>query len=383
MQVSQPFWTSPRQAVGPLPTTGKGVGVVVMDQAFDTRHPDLNHVAAEVGDRFDLDAVGHGSHTLGIVGGSGKSSNGQIQGVAPDATLIPMTINLDEKASWQDLSSQFAGNVYWAVQHREEFNIRVINCSFLLPMVEVPDAKTGAAILMDPLDHAIKMATEAGITIVAGAGNFGDQMPIMTPAGNPNAITVGAQDLNGTIDDNSDDFVAAFSSRGKGVDGRIKPDIVAPGVHIMSANAPGSQLEQANLRQQKFQLIAEQGSMPTVQVLAQKQLQRGRLSPDAMQLSEPDFRQAVADSFPCQAFEGVQSGNAPLYLAQDGTSMAAPMVTGVIANMYEANPDLKPAEVKEILLNTAKHLDGSSNDSQGHGAMQAGLAVQEAINRRH
>jgi len=384
MDVAKKNWAfSGRELVGNLPTTGKGVGVVVLDQGFDTTHPDLkNRVAAEVGagpeDVFDKDAVGHGTHVLGIVGGDGSSSEGKIRGVAPEARLIPMKINLDQNASWQDLSNGFARSVYWAVQNKDEFNIRVINCSFLLPMVEMTDPATGVASLVDPLTHAIQMATKAGITVVAGVGNFADQMAIMTPAGNPEVISVGALDVNGTLQDASDDKVADFSSRGKSISGEIKPDIVAPGVHILSTNAPDCQLEQGNISQLKRAMLASKGPLSAVQQMAQKQISNGRLPADALQLPEAELRARLKASFEIQTFAGVQ-GQHPLYLSQNGSSMASPFVAGVVANMIEANPNLTPAQVKQILLDTAETVPLSPAEAQGHGAVQAHRAVAEAI----
>ena len=377
MDIAKKNWAfSGRDFVGNLPTTGKGVGVVVLDQGFDTSHPDLkNRVAAEVGagpdDVFNKDEVGHGTHVLGIVGGDGSSSQGKIRGVAPEARLIPMKLNLDQKASWQDLSNGFARSVYWAVQNKEEFNIRVINCSFLLPMVELTDPATGVAHLVDPLSHAIQTATKAGITVVAGVGNFADQMQIMTPAGNPDVISVGALDVNGTLEDTSDDKVADFSSRGRALNGEIKPDVVAPGVHIMSANAPGCQLEQS-----KRAMLASLGSLNTVRVLAQKQIANGRLPADALGLPEPELRARLKDSIQASA---ATEGKHHLYLAHDGSSMAAPFVAGVVANMIEANPELSPGQIKKILQETARPLPLSPEDAQGHGAVQAQRAVAEAM----
>ncbi|MBS2033755.1 S8 family serine peptidase [bacterium] len=384
MDVAKKNWAfSGRELVGNLPTTGKGVGVVVLDQGFDTTHPDLkNRVAAEVGagpeDIFNQDAVGHGTHVLGIVGGDGTSSQGKLRGVAPEARLIPMKMNLDQNASWQDLSNGFARSVYWAVQNKDEFNIRVINCSFLLPMVELTDPATGVANLVDPLSHAIQMATKAGITVVAGVGNFGDQMQIMTPAGNPEVISVGALDINGTPNDPGDDKVAEFSSRGRSISGEIKPDLVAPGVHIMSTNAPGCQLEQSNINQLKRAVLASKGPLSAVQALAQKQVANGRLSADVLHLPEAELRARLQESIEIQAFAG-KGGEHPAYLAQNGSSMASPFVAGVVANMLEANPNLSPAQVKQILLDTAEPVLYSPPEAQGRGAIQAQKAVAEAM----
>lgn len=376
-------WESPTAYIGKLPTTGKGVGVVVLDEGFDLNHPDLKgRVAAAVttspGDRFDADPVGHGTHTLGVVGGSGAASEGQIQGVAPGAHLIPVKVNVAQTTSWQDSTDSVAKGINWAIQNKEQFNIKVINCSFTLPLVESLDPETGAFLsTVDPLSYALNLAKEAGIVVVAGAGNEGSNGRIMTPAGDPSVITVGALDTAGTPQDPSDDSVAGFSSRGESIHGEIKPDILAPGVAIMAASAPNSQFEQRNVRSSKFVTAAQRGSIETVKKIAQVHVKKGLLQPEALALPEPELRKAVADNYQVRATAG-DNGEHPAYIALDGTSDAAPIVTGVIAHMFEANPDLTPEQVKSILYSTADSVAGDAA-AVGHGALDAQEALQEAI----
>ncbi|MCA9778898.1 MAG: S8 family serine peptidase, partial [Candidatus Eremiobacteraeota bacterium] len=232
-------WESPTQYVGKLPTSGKGVGVVIMDEGFDLSHPDLKGnvvgVATSQGDTFESDPLGHGTHTLGVVGSTGNSSQGAIRGVAPNATLFAMKVKLAQGEGLADSIDSINRGMNWVVQNKDKFNIKVVNCSFVLPTLEQIDSKTGAIIPVDPLSYAINLAREAGITVVAGVGNFADKSPIATPAGNPDVIAVGALDTNGTPEDPTDDKVADFSSRGVSIHGAPKPDILAPGVSIMSA----------------------------------------------------------------------------------------------------------------------------------------------------
>src|SRR5262249_54788685 len=101
----------------------------------------------------------------------------------------------------------------------------------------------------DPLCEAVERAVEAGIVVVAAAGNFGktpDGVPvrggIVSPGNSPFALTVGALDTQGTSQ-RSDDVVAGYSSRGPTrYDLVLKPDLVAPGSHVVSAEAEGSYL---------------------------------------------------------------------------------------------------------------------------------------------
>lgn len=378
-------WESPTDYVGRLQTTGKGVGVVVMDQGFDTSHPDLkgrvDEVAFSPEDRFDSDPVGHGTLVLGIVGGNGKASNGEIRGVAPDAKMFAMKVDLDENTGWEKSSAAVTAGLNWAVENRDKHNIRVVNCSFVLPMVETLDPVTRQPNgLYDPIGEALRKAHDAGISVIAGAGNFADQMPIMTPAGNPTVIAVGALDTNGTPEDLSDDTVAHFSSRGKSATGENKPDILAPGVNILSASAPNSTFEQLNAKNTKFAIAALRGQVETVQKLAAAQVKRGWLPESVMGLPEAEMRQQVLRCYEVKATVGEVDGH-PAYIAQNGTSEAAPIISGVVAAMYEANPTLTPDQVKEILFDTARPVAGDPI-ATGHGAVNAGEAVAEALRRR-
>jgi serine protease AprX len=67
------------------------------------------------------------------------------------------------------------------------------------------------------------------------------------------------------------------------------------------------------------------------------------------------------------------------YQHVDGTSMAAPIVSGVAAQMLEANPSLTPAQVKEILMVTADPLNDAPAERQGAGTVNAGRAVAVAL----
>lgn len=378
------LWESPTAYIGALPTSGKGVGVVVMDQGFDTSHPDLKGrvegVALNPEDRFDQDQIGHGTLVLGIVGGSGAASKGEVRGVAPEAKLFAMKVNLDEDAGWEKSSQEVIAGLNWAIEHREEHNIRVVNCSFVLPMLETLDPHTMQPNgLYDPIGEALQKAHQAGISVVAGVGNFADTMPIMTPAGNPTVIAVGALDTNGSPHDLKDDTVASFSSRGLSATGEVKPDILAPGVNILSTNAPNSRLEEINNRNTKLAFTAAHGLLETVHKLAAYQIKKGWLAETALSLSEVDLRQQVARSFEVKETLGEQGGN-PAYIAQNGTSEAAPIITGVIAAMYEANPNLSPDEVKDILYATARNVPGDPQ-AVGCGAVNAQAAVVEAMRR--
>ena len=100
----------------------------------------------------------------------------------------------------------------WAVEHRAQFNIRVINLSLGAPVLQ--------PYRDDPLCEAVERATRAGIVVVASAGNLGQTTDgrvvfkeSTSPGNDPYVLTVGAIDTHGTVV-RSDDTVAPYSSRG-------------------------------------------------------------------------------------------------------------------------------------------------------------------------
>jgi subtilisin family serine protease len=375
-------WESPTDYIGKLPTTGKGVGVVVMDEGFDLTHPDLKGrvqaVATSSEDTFESDPLGHGTHVMGIIGSSGDSSDGRLRGIAPDANLFAMKVKLAQGVELPDSLDSIAKGMHWAVQNKEKYNIKVINCSFVLPTLQMPDpSKDGAFTSVDPLAYALNLAKEAGILVVAGVGNFADKVSITTPAGDPSVIAVGALDTAGTPQDKSDDQVAAFSSRGVSIYGENKPDILAPGVSMMSANSFGSQTEKKSRENLVIAKHILTGPIEDVQKLARQKVEEGLLTPKALQASDTVLRKVMLRYFDVKPTLGQMEGS-PLSIAQDGTSEAAPVVTAVIANMYEANPELTPSQVKQILYSTASSVEGDPG-AVGRGAINAQAAVQAAL----
>ena len=121
----------------------------------------------------------------------------------------------------------------FVVDHKDELSIRVVNLSV--------SSDTPASYVDDPLDAAVEYAWHSGIVVVVAAGNRGDAADaVQYPPGNdPYVISVGATDEVGTPD-RGDDVTAAFSSRGVTQDGAAKPDVLAPGAHIVAPLAMGS-----------------------------------------------------------------------------------------------------------------------------------------------
>jgi subtilisin family serine protease len=443
----------PTDYVGPLATTGKDVGIAVIDSGIFP-HPDIDHnLAATVtfsSDHTpDVDQWGHGTGTAGIIVGNGAASHGEIKGVAPGAKVISLQVLTKEKnENAADAISSMLSALDWTVENKDKFNIKVINISGALApirndhadiaaaraggaqVIQVQDAHGQIATFLDPLDSAVKRAVAAGIVVVCAAGNDGPAPGTVwgTPNYRPDVITVGSLDTNGTPQNLADDFIAEHSARGPTITGLGKPDLVAPGVAILMPAAPGSDIvhdnEQVAARYQVLESVPDKDLLAFLsQAVATRQFaskpfeaalpELSRLLPEqfrgALLKVPPEAQPALAlrltgalaakgvldlegELFksavkavrkashglaPKATFGELRDGQ-PAYLAQDGTSFATPIVTSVVAHMFEVNPDLTPAQVKEILTSTAHPVAGADPFSQGAGALDARAAIEKA-----
>ncbi|HEY7501876.1 MAG TPA: S8 family peptidase [Vicinamibacterales bacterium] len=217
---------------------GAGVGVATIDSGVTGFHEELDGRVVQFvdfvgGQPLAYDDYGHGTHVAGIIAGNGRSTNGERRGIAPGAHLVVLKA-LD--AAGNGYTSTVIAAIDYAIAHRMDFNIRVINLSVAAGVYE--------SYLKDPLTLAAKRAVDAGIVVVAAAGNNGlaangqvEYGGIASPGNAPWVVTVGASNSMGTVD-RGDDIVAGFSSRGpSAIDDNAKPDLVAPGVAIEAATA--------------------------------------------------------------------------------------------------------------------------------------------------
>jgi serine protease AprX len=311
-----------------LGVDGSGIGVATIDSGVSIWHDDLAERVIHFADFVNFEAsqyddYGHGTHVAGIISGSGQDSAGARRGIAPGAHLIVLKA-LD--ATGNGYTSTVIAAIDYAIAHRETYNIRVINLSVVAGVYE--------SFTKDPLALAAKRAVDAGIVVVAAAGNLGrgfagrpQHGSIAAPGNAPWVLTVGAANHMGTAG-RADDIVAAFSSRGPAViDQTAKPDLVAPGVAIESTTDPGSALFAAH---------------------------------------------------PFSRLRGTVNTALEPYLALTGTSMSAPVVAGTIALVLQANPRLTPNAVKAVLEFTAEHRASFDTLTQGAGFLNARGAVDLA-----
>ena len=305
--------------------TGRGVTIAVLDsglwQALDQNY--FMRVLASIdvtnGGSGPVagDPYGHGTHITSIAAGGARNLSGSYLSIAPQANLVIVrAFNGTGGGRYLDVIS----GLDWIVAHRVKYNIRVVNLSFGAP----PESYYWN----DPVNQAVMAAWQAGIVVVAAAGNEGPSpMTIDVPGNVPYVITTGALTDNYTPYNVADDRLASFSSAGPTYEGFVKPEVVSPGGHMVASMSSQSYL--ANI-------------------------DRGSMAP-------------TADLF-----------------TMSGTSMAAAVTTGVVALMLQSDPSLAPDDVKCRLLASARPAVTSAGTlaysvfQQGAGLINAVSAVNSS-----
>ena len=293
--------------------TGAGIGVAVIDTGVNrvtglaqagkvVDGPDLSFDGTDDTLRY-RDLHGHGTNMAAIIAGQGGSFG---DGVAPSAHIVNVKVGA---ADGQADVSQVIAAIDWVIQNRDlnGNNIRVLNLSF--------NTDATQSYLIDPLSRAVQNAWKAGIVVVAAGGNDGlGVQRLGNPATNPYVIAVGAAQAD---DATAAWTVPAWSSRGDGI---RNPDVVAPGVAVLSAGVPGSYL---------------------------------------------------AANFPTAVCDDPAGGQ---NLRGSGTSQAAAVTAGAAALLLEQRPGLTPDQVKYLLTSTADFI-GLSLEAQGNGVVDLAGAL--------
>jgi len=311
--------------------TGDGVTVAIIDSGV-ADSPDLldaqghSRVIGWVdllkNKKHPYDDAGHGTFVAGLIAGSGDASTPtdlggyattQFRGVAPQADIVAIKV-LDQFG--QGRSSDVVAAIAWAIAHKDEYGIRVLNIS-IGGNVPGPTEK-------DPMALSVEAAWKAGIVVVCAAGNEGDFGPggILSPGNDPYVITVGAVDTRQT-GGTADDSVAHYSSVGPTLyDEFAKPDVVAPGNRVVSLRVKASYIDRT-------------------------------------------FPQNVIDvaSYAPGAPASVKSQ----YYVLSGTSTATPVVAGAVALMLGREPSLTPDDVKVRLMASADPVGGATAMQEGAG----------------
>lgn len=195
-------------------------------------HPDFrNKVLAFVdfvnGRELPYDDNGHGTHVCGVVGGSGTVSGREYAGMAPECSLVVLKV-LDGKGngSVDGVMQAFR----WLLENQKKYQIRIVNISVgMRTQSEVRDE--------EKLINGVEALWDAGMVVVAAAGNLGPQEGTITSPGvSKKIITVGSSNDKCFIYD-SGQKRKDYSGRGPTKECVCKPDVVAPGSYLLSCNA--------------------------------------------------------------------------------------------------------------------------------------------------
>lgn len=371
---TDPGWTS----ILPTPTrvrhnpryTGDGVTIAFLDSGYfphvDLVRPVDRIMAYADATGFEVvephafgkiqGASWHGTMVAGVGIGSGFASDGRYRGLAPKArAVLVKTGNMRNRGiSERDISR----GLKWVVANRKRYGIRIVNVS-----VGGDHVSTGR---MTELDERVEEATAAGLLVVCAAGNARNH-GIMPPASAPSALTVGGLDDQNSLERHH--WRMYWSSYGRGVRGIPKPDVIAPALWLAAPMLPKTATH--NEAQYLFKLMGADDDTLAGQLgtgYAQKRLGRriAELCPD-------DARRAIrARMNECKFIH-------PNYQHVDGTSMAAPIVSAIAAQMLEANPALTPEQLKALITLTAERLTDVPADQQGAGVVDGARAVAAAL----
>lgn len=217
--------------------TGAGVVIGVQDSGFRLTHQALAGVNVLAAHDFvqDDDTVAdepgdakgqhnHGTSVLSlIVGRDGET----FSGVAPDVTVIlSKTERIDEEAPYEE--DLYVAGLEWI----EGMGADLFTASLgYIDWYEPSDLDGKTAVV----SQAAAVAIENGLIMLTAAGNAGPEpSTLLAPADTDGIIAVGATNLDGVLSD--------FSSRGPTADGRIKPDVLAPGKDVWAVR-PNTQDE--------------------------------------------------------------------------------------------------------------------------------------------
>ena len=330
-QPARPTWR-PRSSQTPaVDSSRRGIAVAILDSGIRPNADlPLRRIRAfkdfVAGSTVPVDNCGHGTHVAGIVAGNGRNSNGLYAGIAPGVDIVALRVLGDDCSG---NTSDVIDALEWVGRHHQTYRIKVVNISLGHAVLE--------SIFTDPLVQAVERLSRKGVAVVTAAGNKGinaaTELPgyggIGVPCNAPSSICVGALDTLGSPDLN-DDRVSDSSSRGPSrFDLLAKPDLVAPGVDIVSLAAPGSRL-----------------------------------------FNELEHLQVPG------------ANGSPQYFMLSGTSMAAPAVAAAAALLLQENHDLSANTLKLALQFTARLVPLTDVLTQGAGALNltGALTLADAIN---
>jgi serine protease AprX len=363
----QALWPlDPEAAFGALPTplrlrahprfAGAGVTVAFVDAGFYP-HPDLTQPTNRIRAWADAgrpempfrifgskesptwpgwDAKAprqwHGLMTSVTAAGNGTLGHGLYRGIASEASLVLVQVVNAEGGIDND---SIARALRWLRQQARELEIRIVTVS-----VAGDPVPLGAP---NPVDDEVAALVSEGVLVIAAAGNDGVRQ-LVPPATAPEALTVGGLDDRNVIDREA--WQLWHSNYGETSDQAMKPEIVAPSLWVVAPVLPETPM-------------AKEAA-----VLFEARQRATEPAPETLEIAARMREHKLVS---------------PHYQHVEGTSFAAPIVASIAACMLQANPDLTPRRLRELLMQSARPVPGAPPERQGAGAVDAGHAVALAV----
>jgi serine protease AprX len=306
-QASALDWATDTGLLAALPTAllsrTAPPAIAIVDSGVDLPRLDRRVVAdvslTQLTPNSPGDGRGHGTFVAGLAATA-----------APTAKLVSLDVMDD---SGKAMTSDVIAAADWILQNKTRYRIGVANFSL--------HAARPSSFRDDPLNRAVERLWNAGVVVVASAGNYRTSprpsgVPF-SPGNDPFVITVGASD-SGTRFGTADDFDAPWSAYGRTADGFLKPDLGAPGRQLV-------------------------GLIPAVSSMAKEHPER------------------LVDK---------------LYMRMSGTSFSAPIVAGAAAQLLAAHPNWTPDDVKGALMLTARQAGRAAKYSLGAGEIDVRSAIK-------
>lgn len=350
--------------------SGRGVTIAFVDSGFYP-HPDLvmpnNRILAYVNiphpDKDDFDtpqqSSWHGMQTSLSAAGNGYLSDGLYKGIAYNANVVLLKTTDNQG---QIKTEYMIKALKWVLEHHQEYNIRVVNISL--------GESQQQSYLANALDQVAEALTQAGVVVVVAAGNDGNNADngIYPPGSAPSVITVGGFDDKNRLDKHY--YGMYHSSYGPTIDGLMKPELIAPGIWVAAPILPKTSLyEEAEVLSKLSQLSGD-----ALLAAVNENVETLPFQADFMQLEPDAMLTQIRQWLRRQKIVGRH------YQHVDGTSFSAPIVCSIIAQMLEANPNLSPRRIKQILIRTTDKIFNIQIERQGHGLIHPRKCVKEAEN---
>ncbi len=352
--------------------TGNGVTICFIDSGFYP-HPDLIATKNRIKKIADLTessqvsppeaedlegASWHGTMTTVVCAGDGYLSKGLYKGIASDAELVLLKVqDHNGKVSTENIVKAMK----WVLENHEEHNIRIVNISL--------GGDETVSYKQSEIDKLAEQLIKKGIVVVAAVGND-EKTTIKPPANSLNVIAIGGVDDDNILDQSFSKLY--HSSYGITIDQLMKPELVAHAIWIAAPILPGTMAQKEAealyylVKTNDEELVSELKKLSSVT----------ELDGSVYESNDIEFiRKGILQRI--RVCKYISSH----YMHVDGTSFAAPIVSAVIAQLLEINPDLTPPGIREILFSTAKRISDVAAERQGFGIVQPRKAVLKTLKR--